>query len=63
MPEMNHDLAECAKVNFENLERDLPILRKHPMYLIAKMQLDEALGYGKMGENGEWIPFVKRGQE
>lgn len=39
------ELAECAKINFENLERAVPELKTHPFYIIAKGQLDEALGY------------------
>lgn len=41
---MNEELALCAQINFENLEKAVPALRKHPYYLIAKAQLDEALG-------------------
>jgi hypothetical protein len=41
---INEELAECAKINFENLERALPAITKHPFYAIAKGQLDEALG-------------------
>lgn len=43
---MNQELAECAKINFENLEKAVPFLKQHPYYVIAKAQLDEALGYG-----------------
>ena len=41
---MNEELAECAKINFENLEAAVPFLKTHPYYVIAKSQLDEALG-------------------
>lgn len=41
---MNEQLALCAQANFENLERAVPQLSKHPYWLIAKAQLDEALG-------------------
>lgn len=43
--EVNAELAECAKINFENLEGAVPGLKEHPYYRIAKAQLDEALGY------------------
>lgn len=41
---MNQELAMCAQINFENLERAVPALAKHPYYIIAKAQLDESLG-------------------
>lgn len=41
---MDQELAMCAQVNFENLERAIPMIAKHPFYRIAKAQLDEALG-------------------
>ena len=34
------ELAECAKINFENLERMAPQLKTHPFYRMAKEQLD-----------------------
>lgn len=48
---MDQELAMCAQVNFENLERALPIIAKHPYYRIAKAQLDEALGGKTMEES------------
>lgn len=48
---MNKELLECAKINFENLADAMPILYKHPYYLIAKAQLDEALGYQTVEES------------
>ena len=47
---MNKETAECAKINFENLEKAVPQIKKHPYYLIAKAQLDESLGYGTVDE-------------
>lgn len=41
---MNENLARCAQINFENVERAMPFISKHPYYIIAKAQLDEALG-------------------
>lgn len=38
------ELAECAKINFQNLEDSFPILKRHPYFIIAKAQLAEALG-------------------
>ena len=34
------ELLECAKINFENVERMNPGLGKHPVYILAKAQLD-----------------------
>lgn len=34
------ELAECAKINFENVERMNPGLSRHPIYMLAKKQLD-----------------------
>lgn len=34
------ELAECAKINFENVERMNPGLARHPIYMLAKKQLD-----------------------
>lgn len=50
MSEINIELAECAKINFENLVKAVPILKEHPFYRIAKAQLDEALGYATVEE-------------
>ena len=47
---INLDLAECAKINFENFERAFPVAKAHPYYIFAKAQLDEALGYGTVEE-------------
>ena len=41
---INEELLRCAQINFENLERALPLLKSHSFYIIAKAQLDEALG-------------------
>lgn len=41
---MNEEQARCAKINFENLEKAMPFIKQHPYYVIAKGQLDEALG-------------------
>jgi hypothetical protein len=51
MKTVNQELAECAKINFENLERAVPGIRIHPFYRIAKAQLDEALGYKTVEES------------
>ena len=40
----NEEKALSAQVNFENLERAMPLINKHPFYRIAKAQLDESLG-------------------
>lgn len=47
---MNEELAECARINFENLEKACPPILWHPYYRIAKAQLDEALGGKTMEE-------------
>ncbi len=55
--EIDREGVECAKINFENLETAFPIVKKHPMYIIAKAQLDEALGYKKVEESlAEHVP-------
>lgn len=41
---MDRELLECARLNFENFERAMPIDARDPYYRIAKAQLDEALG-------------------
>ena len=49
--EIDREGVECAKINFENFEKAFPAAGKHPYYLIAKAQLDEALGYKKIEES------------
>lgn len=49
----NEDLAMCAQINFENFERAYPAIKNHPYYLIAKAQLDEALGGKSVEESVE----------
>ncbi len=44
MTSIDVDLLRSAQINFENLEKAVPALSKHPYYVIAKAQLDEALG-------------------
>lgn len=34
------ELAMCAQVNFENVEKLNPALAAHPIYALAKRQLD-----------------------
>lgn len=34
------DLAECAKINFETVARMAPMIAAHPIFKIAKEQLD-----------------------
>jgi hypothetical protein len=48
---MGNELAECARINFENFEIAFPMAKQHPYYVIAKAQLDEALGGVKMEDN------------
>ena len=43
-------LAESAKINFENLARMAPAVAAHPMFQIAKMQLDELVSKLHGGE-------------
>ena len=45
---IDKSLLECSKINFENFEKVFPAILKHPYYLIAKGQLDEALGYNDL---------------
>lgn len=48
---MNEELANCAKINFENFEKDMPGVVTHPFYRAAKAQLDEALGGKTVSES------------
>ncbi len=41
---MNVELIRCAQCNFENLEKMVPEIKFHPLYIISKGQLDEGLG-------------------
>lgn len=45
------DLLHCARLNFENLERAVPHITLQPMYVIAKAQLDDALGVTDIGDS------------
>lgn len=38
------NLARCAQTNLESLAKSVPGLEAHPFYILAKSQLDEALG-------------------
>lgn len=44
------ELAECAKINFENVERMNPALKAHPIYMMAKKQLDAVVA--RLNEEG-----------
>lgn len=48
---MDRDLIRCAQANFENLEKNFQMVKFHPFYLIAKAQLDEALGTRTVAES------------
>lgn len=37
------EIAENAKINFDNVKRLNPVLGKHPMFIIAMEQLEEAI--------------------
>lgn len=56
----NEELALCAQINFENFEKAFPVVKEHPYYIIAKAQLDEALG----GQSVEktLLPYVEKGK-
>jgi hypothetical protein len=41
--EMDLELFYCAKINFDNTEKMMPILKKHPIFQLAKEQLSEAI--------------------
>ncbi len=43
-------LLEEARHNFENLEIAFPVVKNHPFYMIAKAQLDAAMGYTTVAE-------------
>lgn len=42
---IDRDMLECAKINLENFEQAMPIIKQHPFWIIAKAQLDDGLGY------------------
>jgi hypothetical protein len=37
------EILECAKINFENVEKMNPTLLLHPIYLLAKEQLNNGI--------------------
>lgn len=47
------ELLECAKINFENVEKMNPGLNKHPIYALAKAQLDECVRRAEHSEAEE----------
>ena len=47
---IKEELALCSRVNFDNLEKNFPMIKYQPFYQLAKAQLDEALGYGTVEE-------------
>ena len=51
MEKLDREMAERAKINFENLEKAMEAIKSHPYYRIAKAQLDEALGYQTVEES------------
>ena len=46
------EIAENAKINFDNVVRLNPVLSKHPMFIIAMEQLKEVI---KMLEEKEGL--------
>lgn len=45
---MNEDLIRCAQINFQNLLEAMPMLAKHPYWIIAKEQLDAGVDNREM---------------
>lgn len=45
------ECVQNAQINFENLERFFPQLKTHPVYMIAKEQLDN--GVNKLEQDNE----------
>ena len=45
--EKDLELLRCAQANFENLERLMPLVKEHYMYIISKCQLNEVVGEGE----------------
>ena len=45
------EIAENAKINFDNLKKFNPALGKHPMFIIAMEQLKEAIKMLEKQEN------------
>ena len=47
------EIAECAKINFENVVRFNPALKSHPMFQLAMEQLDETIKQLEISEGIE----------
>ena len=37
------ELLRCSQINFDNLVKMNPLIKDHPMYQIARLQLDEVV--------------------
>lgn len=37
------NLAECAKVNLENMVKMMPVLATHPLLPVVRLQIDEVI--------------------
>lgn len=57
---MNEELAECARLNFDNFEKAFPFALSHPYYVIAKSQLNEALGFMSIEQSIEMMDKIKK---
>ena len=40
---MDLELFRCAQINFNNVEKMVPLLKEYPIFQIAKRQLAEAI--------------------
>jgi len=36
-------MAECAKINLENMVKMMPLMAAHPLLPIVKLQIDECI--------------------
>ena len=34
---------KCAEINFENAEKMMPLLKEHPIFQLAKLQLNDGI--------------------
>ena len=37
------ELIRCSQINFQNVEKMVPLIKDHPIFQMAKMQLVEGL--------------------
>uniref|UniRef100_A0A6M3KYJ9 Uncharacterized protein n=1 Tax=viral metagenome TaxID=1070528 RepID=A0A6M3KYJ9_9ZZZZ len=48
---MDLELFRCAQINFNNVEKLVPLLKEYPIFQIAKTQLAEAIEVAEKEED------------